>query len=91
MLNLGIPTDSALKQLDLLTLDANKRRRILRGAGRQVRRDTKARLKGQKGLSGTNWQGRSDGRKKRMLKNWVKVFRYTPHPITRRLRLVISA
>ena len=72
MLKLSIPTDSALKQLDLLTLDANKRRRILRGAGRQVRRDTKARLKGQKGLSGINWQGRSDGRKKRMLKRLGK-------------------
>ncbi|QUM84450.1 phage virion morphogenesis protein [Moritella sp. 28] len=72
MLNLGISTDNALKQLDLLTLDANKRRRILRGAGRKVRRDTKARLKGQRGLSGTNWQGRSDGRKKRMLKKLGK-------------------
>ncbi|EDM67307.1 prophage PSPPH06, virion morphogenesis protein [Moritella sp. PE36] len=72
MLSLGISTDNALKQLNLLTLDANKRRRILRGAGRQVRRDTKARLKGQKGLSGTNWQGRSDGRKKRMLKRLGK-------------------
>jgi len=72
MLNIGIPTDSALKELDLLTLDANKRRRILRGAGRQVRRDTKARLKEQRGLSGTNWQGRSDGRKKRMLRRLGK-------------------
>ncbi|SGY86561.1 phage virion morphogenesis protein [Moritella viscosa] len=73
MLNIGITTGAALKELDLLTLDANKRRRILRGAGRKVRRDTKARLKGQKkGLSGTNWQGRSDGRKKRMLKKLGK-------------------
>ncbi|CED59256.1 Prophage PSPPH06, virion morphogenesis protein [Moritella viscosa] len=72
MLNLGIPTDNALKQLDLLTLDANKRRRILRGAGRQVRRDTKARLKGQQNLSGTYWQGRANGKKTRMLKKLGK-------------------
>ena len=72
MLNIGIPTDRALKELDLLTLDANKRRRILRGAGRQVRRDTKARLKSQVGLSGRVWQGRSNGKKQRMLRKLGK-------------------
>ena len=57
----------ALKQLSLLTLSPQKRRNILRGAGRKVRRDSKARLKGQRDLTGRAWQARSNGRKKRML------------------------
>jgi len=67
MLTSKFNNQKALKQLDLLTLNPNKRRRILRGAGRKVRRDSKARLKDQRDLSGSAWKVRSDGRKKRML------------------------
>lgn len=67
MLTFKSNTESALKQLELLALNPNKRRRILRGAGRKVRRDSKTRLKAQRDLSGASWKGRSDGRKKRML------------------------
>jgi len=67
VLTLGINTRSATKQLDLLTLDPRKRRRILRGAGRKVRRDSKSRIRNQKDLVDNNWQARSNGRKQRML------------------------
>ena len=67
MLSFKANNQTALKQLNLLTLNPNKRRRILRGAGRKVRRDSKARLKEQRDLSGRTWQARSNGRKKRML------------------------
>lgn len=67
MLTFKDNNQTALKQLNLLTLNPNKRRRILRGAGRKVRRDSKARLKGQRDLSGSTWKARSNGRKKRML------------------------
>jgi len=67
MLTFKNNNQSALKQLNLLTLNPNKRRRILRGAGRKVRRESKARLKGQRDLSGSAWKARSNGRKKKML------------------------
>lgn len=67
MLALNGSNQRALKQLSLLTLNPNKRRRILRGAGRKVRKTSRQRLKDQRDLTGRAWQGRSDGRKKRML------------------------
>lgn len=72
MLQLGINTSEALKQLNLLTLTPNKRRQILRGAGRKVRRSSRDRIKAQKDLNGKTWQGRSNGRKKKMLKKLGK-------------------
>ncbi|MCL1123306.1 phage virion morphogenesis protein [Shewanella surugensis] len=71
MLNIDINTESA-KTLNLLTLPGRKRRQILRGAGRKVRRDSKARLKAQKGINGQAWEGRSNGRKAKMLKKLGK-------------------
>ena len=68
MLNVGINTQKAIEELNLLMLTPQKRRRIMRGAGRKVRRDTRARLKGQSDLSGKAWKKRSNGRKNRMLK-----------------------
>ena len=67
MLTFKADNQKILKQLQLLTLDPNKRRRILRGAGRKVRRDSKTRIKDQRDLTGRTWQARSNGRKKRML------------------------
>ena len=55
-------------QLALLRLTPRKRQRVLRAAGRRVRRDSRSRLKLQKGLNGRRWKGRSDGSKKRMLR-----------------------
>ena len=72
MLRVGIDTREALGQLNLLTLPANKRRRIMRGAGRKVRRDSKDRIKDQKDLSGKTWKARSNGRKKKMLRKLGK-------------------
>ena len=72
MLTAKFNNKKALKQLNLLTLNPNKRRRILRGAGRKVRRDSKKRLKDQRDLSGSAWQGRSNGRKNRMLRKLGK-------------------
>lgn len=60
--------NKVLRELDFLTLPPNKRRRILRGAGRIVRRNSRRRLKNQSDLSGKNWHGRSNGRKKKMLR-----------------------
>jgi len=72
LLQLGVNTSEALKQLNLLTLSPNKRRQILRGAGRKVRRSSRDRIKAQKDLNGKTWQGRSNGRKKKMLKKLGK-------------------
>lgn len=55
-------------QLALLRLDRNKRRRVLRSAGRKVRRDSRANLRDQSGIDGRRWKGRVNGGKKRMLK-----------------------
>ncbi|WP_022944374.1 virion morphogenesis protein [Pseudoalteromonas ruthenica] len=55
-------------QLALLKLDDRTRRRVFRSAGRKVRRDSKARLKGQKDLENKRWPVRADGTKKRMLR-----------------------
>lgn len=60
-------TNRVLDQLDLLALKPNKRRRIVRGAGRMVRRSSKRRLSQQEDLTGKTWQGRSNGRRKKML------------------------
>ncbi|WP_018692516.1 phage virion morphogenesis protein [Algicola sagamiensis] len=60
------------KQLELLLLDPRKRRRILRGAGRKVRRDSRKRLRSQRDLTGSAWQARSNGKKQRMLKKLGK-------------------
>ena len=72
MLKLGINTEQASNELKLLLLTPQKRRRILRGAGRKVRRDSRQRIRGQKDLTGKTWQGRSNGRKTRMLKKLGK-------------------
>jgi len=67
LLSIGINTSKAKQELNLLKLGPRKRRRILRGAGRKVRRDSKTRIRSQKDLVGSHWQARSNGRKKRML------------------------
>lgn len=80
MLKLGINTKAAVKQLNLLALDPNKRRRIMRGAGRTVRRHTRARLRSQKDLSDKTWQDRADGRKQRMMRKLGKQLYVNPTP-----------
>ena len=80
MLNVGINTQDALKQLNLLTLDPMKRRRILRGAGRAVRRNSKKRIRDQKDLQGKTWRGRSNGRKAKMLRKLGKNLQVHTNP-----------
>ncbi|MDO6426233.1 phage virion morphogenesis protein [Thalassotalea sp. 1_MG-2023] len=65
-------TGQVLKELKLLTLNPQKRRRILRGAGRKVRRDSKKRITKQKDLQGKTWQGRANGKKTKMLRKLGK-------------------
>ena len=72
MLKLSINTEQVNNELKLLLLSPQKRRRILRGAGRKVRRDSRQRIRGKKDLTGKTWQGRSNGRKTRMLKKLGK-------------------
>jgi len=72
MLSVGIQTTKAKQQLELLTLNPRKRRRIMRGAARKVRRNSKARIRNQKDLAGKNWQQRSNGKKQRMLRKLGK-------------------
>ncbi len=72
MLKLGINSEQASNELKLLLLSPQKRRRIMRTAGRKVRRDSRQRIRGQKDLTGKTWQGRSNGRKTRMLKKLGK-------------------
>lgn len=80
MLSVGINTTQATRQLELLTLDPRKRRRITRGAARKVRRDSKKRIKNQKDLVGRNWQQRSNGKKQRMLKKLGKHMQVKSNP-----------
>ena len=80
MLKLGINTEQASNELKLLLLTPQKRRRILRGAGRKVRRDSRQRIHGQKDLTGKTWQGRSNGRKTRMLKKVGKYVQVQTSP-----------
>ena len=68
MISTRINVDKALAQLDLLALDPRKKRRLLRGAGRKVRKQSRQRLREQKGLNGRKWQARSSGRKVKMLR-----------------------
>jgi phage virion morphogenesis protein len=72
MLAVGINTESASRQLKALLLDPQKRRRIMRGAGRKVRRDSKKRISTQKDLSGRAWKGRSNGKSARMMRKLGK-------------------
>ena len=82
MLKLGFNSEKASNELKLLLLTPQKRRRILRGAGRKVRRDSRKRIRGQKDLTGKTWQGRSNGRKTRMLKKLGKHVQVQTSPNT---------
>jgi phage virion morphogenesis protein len=68
MLDLRFDKARANDQLELLLLDANKRRRILRTAGRVVRKQSRQRLRNQENIGGTKWQQRSNGKKTRMMR-----------------------
>lgn len=68
MLDLRFDKARANDQLELLLLDANKRRRILRTAGRMVRKQSRQRLRNQENIGGTKWQQRSNGKKTRMMR-----------------------
>lgn len=68
----SIGSEKVLQQLTLLTLPDRKRRRILRGAGRIVRRESRKRLREQRDLQGRRFQQRADGKKARMLRKLGK-------------------
>jgi len=72
VLKLEINTSKANAQLQLLLLDPRKRRRIMRGAGRKVRKSSRRRLTDQTDLSGNKWQARANGKKTKMLRKLGK-------------------
>ncbi len=72
MLKISNNPSSALQQLELLKLKPLKRRRILRSVGRRARQQSRDRIKQQRGLDGSNWKSRSDGKKKQMLRKLSK-------------------
>ncbi|WP_194710038.1 phage virion morphogenesis protein [Pseudoalteromonas sp. S16_S37] len=57
----------SLEQLQLLSLKPQKRKNILRSVIRSVNRASKDRITKQKDLAGKSWQGRANGKKKKML------------------------
>ena len=63
------------EQISLLSLNRFKRRRLLRGAGRMVRRNSRARLRSQQDLDGKAWKSRADGSKRKMFKKLSKKMR----------------
>lgn len=81
MLNVKFDEGRSKEQLALLQLNPRKRSNILRGAIRAVRRGSKERITRQKDLTGKTWQGRANGKKKKMLtklKRNMKVY-YRPN------------
>lgn len=81
MLNLKFDEGRSKEQLAFLQLNPRKRSNILRGAIRAVRRGSKERITRQKDLTGKTWQGRANGKKKKMLtklKRNMKVY-YRPN------------
>lgn len=80
MLNVKFDEGQSKEQLAFLRLSPNKRRNLIRGAIRAANRSSKTRITEQQDLMGKRWQGRANGRKKKMLtklKRRMKV-RYGP-------------
>ncbi|TMO02925.1 phage virion morphogenesis protein [Pseudoalteromonas sp. S558] len=67
MLNVKFDEGQSKAQLKFLLLTPNKRRNILRGAIRGANKSSKERITRQTDLTGKTWQGRANGKKKKML------------------------
>ncbi|WP_064436116.1 phage virion morphogenesis protein [Pseudoalteromonas neustonica] len=67
MLNVKFDEGRSKDQLAFLQLKPNKRRNLLRSAIRAANKSSKERITGQRDLVGKTWQGRANGKKKKML------------------------
>ncbi|WP_352284047.1 phage virion morphogenesis protein [Pseudoalteromonas sp. Q18-MNA-CIBAN-0097] len=67
MLNVKFDEGRSKEQLAFLQLKPQKRRNILRSAIRAANRSSKERITRQSDLTGKTWQGRANGKKKKML------------------------
>ena len=67
MLNVKFDEGRSKEQLAFLQLKPNKRRNLLRSAIRAANKSSKERITGQRDLVGKTWQGRANGKKKKML------------------------
>lgn len=67
MLNLKFDEGRSKEQLAFLQLKPQKRRNILRSAIRAANKSSKERITRQSDLAGKRWQGRANGKKKKML------------------------
>jgi len=67
VLNLKFDEGRSKEQLAFLKLKPNKRRNILRSAIRAANKSSKERITRQSDLAGKKWQGRANGKKKKML------------------------
>lgn len=76
MLNVKFDEGRSKEQLAFLQLKPNKRRNILRRVIRTTNKSSKERITKQTDLAGKTWQGRANGKKKKMLtklKKFMKV------------------
>ena len=76
MLNVKFDEGRSKDQLAFLQLKPNKRRNILRRVIRTTNKSSKERITKQTDLAGKTWQGRANGKKKKMLtklKKFMKV------------------
>ncbi|TMS76791.1 virion morphogenesis protein, partial [Pseudoalteromonas sp. S979] len=67
MLNVKFDEGRSKEQLAFLQLKPQKRRNILRSAIRAANKSSKERITRQSDLTGKTWQGRANGKKKKML------------------------
>jgi hypothetical protein len=67
VLNVKFDEGRSKEQLAFLQLKPQKRRNILRSAIRAANRSSKERITRQSDLTGKTWQGRANGKKKKML------------------------
>ena len=67
MLNVKFDEGRSKEQLAFLKLKPNKRRNIFRSAIRTANKSSKERVTRQSDLTGKTWQGRANGKKKKML------------------------
>ena len=72
---LSVDTKGAVslqRQIEALALPANKRKKINTMLGREVIKQSRARIRKQKTLSGTSFKSRANGKKKKLLSRLMK-------------------
>ena len=75
MLNMQFDKGQSIEQLTLLSLQPRKRRNILRSVIRSVSKQSRRRITRQQDLAGKQWQGRANGKKKKMLTKLKKLMK----------------